>query len=225
MHGKELVPLKRWSESDLVHAARLGNRTAIEYLLLEHMPLQRIVKSLARSLDPRSLAGDELIAAARLGIVEALRRFDPGQGVGFRTYAYYFIRGEMIRALYSQGLQREWNRGRPLPKLVPLSAESDGEGAEKTFEAELLARDSSVGTDPGYSKVDKALSEEAIRGFVAALPTNQREIVRDVFWNEMSHAEAARSRGVSRPAISQALQRAFKRGRRDLADHRECLAA
>lgn len=224
MHGKELVPLKRWPESDLVRAARLGNRTAIEYLLLEHMPLQRMVKSLARSLDPRSCASDELIAAARLGIVEALRRFDPDRGVFFRTYAYCFIRGEIIGALYSQGLQRERNAGRPLPKLVPLSAESDDEGAEKAFEAELLARDSSFGADPGYSRVDKASSEEAVRGFVDALPTSQREIVRDVFWGEMSHAEAARSRGVSRPAVSRALQRTFKRGHRDLKDHRECLA-
>lgn len=224
MHGKERVPLKRWSEGDLVRAAQQGSRAAIEYLLLDYAPLQRMVKARARLLDPRSLASDELTAAARLGILEALQRFDPDRDVGFLTYAYHFIRGEMIRALYCQSLQREWSAGRPKPKLVPLFVESAGE-SEPTVNGEPFERNDNIGVDPGYAKIDRALSEAAVRTFVAALPAGQRDIVRDVFWNERSHAETARRRGVSRPAVSRALRRALDRGRRDLADHLECLAA
>jgi RNA polymerase sigma factor (sigma-70 family) len=225
MHGKELVPLKRWSEQDLVNAARQGSHIAIKYLVVDYGPIQRVVKSLARSLDPCDLAGDELTAAARLGILEALRRFDPNRSVRISTYAYNFIRAEMIKARYSQGQRREWNAGRPRPKLIPLSTESDDEAVGQTFEAELFARDSGFGLDHGYLKVDKEPSMEAVRSFVAALPPGQHAVIRDVFWSGQSHTETARRRGVSRPAVSRTLRRAFERGRRDLADHRECLAA
>lgn len=225
MNGKEIVPLKRWSELDLVGAARQGNCLAIEYLVVSYGPIQGVIKSLARSVDPYDLAGDDLTAAAHLGILEALRRFDPDRGVRFSTYAYNFIRGEMIKARYSQGQRREWTAGRPSPKLVPLSTESDEDPAGQSCEAELIARDASFGLDNSYSTVDKALSMEAVRSFVATLPPGQRAVVRDVFWREQSHTETARRRGVSRPAVSRTLRRTFERGRRDLADHQECLAA
>ena len=225
MDRKELVPLKHWSELDLVDAARQGSHPAMEYLVVSYGPIQGVIKSLARSVDTYGLAGDELAAAARLGILEALRRFDPDRGARFSTYAYNFIRGEMIKAWYSQGRQREWNAGRPTPKLVPLATESDDGAGEQTCEAELFARDSSFGLDHGYSRADKELSAEAVRSFVAALPPGQHAVIHDVFWSGQSHAETARRRGVSRPAVSRTLRRAFERGRRDLADHQECLAA
>jgi RNA polymerase sigma factor (sigma-70 family) len=225
VYGKELIPLKRWSELDLVNAARQESHPAIEYLVVGYGPIQRVIKSLARSVDPYDLAGDELTAAARLGILEALRRFDPDRGVRFITYAYSFIRGEMIKARYSQGRRREWDAGRPSPRLVPLSTESDEEATEQSWEAELYARDSSFGADRGYPWVDKEPSMKAVRSFVAALPPGQHAVIRDVFWGGQSHTETARRLGVSRPAVSRTLRRAFERGRRDLADHRECLAA
>jgi len=208
-----------------VNAAQQGSHLAGEYLVVGYGPIQRLIKSLARSLDPLDLAGDELTAAARLGILEALRRFDPDRSVRFSTYAYNFIRGEMTKARYSQGRRREWNAGRPSPKLVPLSTESDDEITEQTCEAELFARDSSFGLDRGYSGVEKEPSMEAVRAFVATLPPGQHAVIRDVFWGGQSHAETARRRGVSRPAVSRTLRRVFERGHRDLADHRECLAA
>lgn len=225
MHGDKLVPLERWSEEELVSAARQGSQLAIEYLVVGYAPLQRLVKSLARSVDPSNRVKDELIAAAPLGILEALARFDPDRGARFTTYAYSFIRGEMIKARYSQGQRRERSAGRPIPKLVPLSAESGEESEERAFEAELFARDGSFGAEHGYSQIDKESSARAVRSFVSALPSGQRAVVQDVFWSGQSHAETARQRGVSRPAISRTLRRAFERGRRDLADHRECLVA
>ena len=226
MHEKELVPFERRSEEGLVSAARGGNRFAIEYLVGGYGPIQRMVKSLARSVDPNGFARDELTGAARLGILEALRRFSSDKGVRFSTYAFNFIRGEMIKARYPQGHRREWNAGRPTPKLVPLAPESDDESkGQVSYDAELFSRDNSFGIEPGYSKVEKEPSMEAVRSFVAALPSGQRAIVRNVFWDGQSHAETARQRGISRPAVSRTLQRAFERGRRDLADHRECLAA
>jgi RNA polymerase sigma factor (sigma-70 family) len=226
MDGKELVPLRRWSEKDLVAAAQQSSRNVIEHLALDYPPIQGMVMSLARSIDPLGVAREELGGAATLGILEALRGFDPERGVRFTTYAFHFIRGEMIKAAYSQSLRREWNAGRRKSvKLVPLPSPSAEDTTGQAFEAEMLAGDKGFGTDQGYAEVDKKAAEAAVHSFVDALPANQREVVRDVFWGEQSHAEAAQRRGVSRPAISRTLQRALRRGRRDLASQRECLVA
>ena len=39
---------------------------------------------------------DDLISAGNVGMVKAARRYDPNRGVKFTTYAYYWIRKEML---------------------------------------------------------------------------------------------------------------------------------
>ncbi|MBK5218943.1 MAG: sigma-70 family RNA polymerase sigma factor [Thermoleophilia bacterium] len=189
-------------------------------------PTQGIIRSLSRRYDPDGHSREELGAAARLGLIEALRRFEPAREVKFTTYAYIFVRSEVLRSLYSQSQRREWRAGRPRIAVVPLQAMSvDGDESEDVIEGELASRDESFGVETGYAAAEKRPSEEAVRHFVAELPENQRKIVHDVFWDEMSHTEAAECRGITRPAVSRTLHRVFKRGRRELGEHVEVLAA
>ena len=226
MYGKHAVPLISCSERDLVLAAKAGDEVALEGLFETYPPIQRIVRSLSRRYDPEGQVPEELGAAARLGLFEALRGFEPRREIKFTTYAFNFVRGEMLKALYSQGQRREWTAGRPHLKLVPLHATSvDVDDCEDLVEQELAARDEDFGVDPGYAESERMPSEDAVRHFVAGLPENQREIVRDVFWDGMSHTAAANRRGVSRPAVSRTLDRVYKRGRRELLGHLEALAA
>jgi DNA-directed RNA polymerase specialized sigma24 family protein len=60
---------------------------------------------------------------------------------------------------------------------------------------------------------------------VSRLADGQRDIVIDLFWHNKSHAEVARARGVSRPAVSRALARAYCHGRTELAAYQSSLAA
>jgi RNA polymerase sigma factor (sigma-70 family) len=226
MYGKHAVHPDLCSEEELVGAARGGDDLALERLLTSYPPIQRIISSLSRRYDPDGHAREELWAAARLGLVEALRGFEATREVKFTTYAFNFVRGEMLKALYSQGQRREWRAGRPHLKLVPLHATSgDADDCEDLVEQELAARDENFGVDPGYAESEMMPSEDAVRRFVAGLPENQREVVRDVFWDGLSHTAAADRRGVSRPAVSRTLDRVYKRGRRELRGHLEALAA
>ena len=226
MNGMRVVSLEHESEEGLVAAALNGDRRAIEFLTVEHGPIQAMIGTLCRRLGHRQAGSDELHGAARLGVLEALRRFDPGRGVRFRTYAFHFIRGEMLKTLYTAAQQRQRAAGREPVKLVPFARDLPGEDAvEEAAEAELFARDSGYGRDPGYEQVEVQSAAEAVRDFVGALPVHQRELVEDVFWHGRSHSEAARTRGVSRPAVTPALQRVFVRGRRELGDPRRYLAA
>ncbi len=226
MHGKKVVHLEFCSEEELVCAVKDGDQDALEHLLVSFPPIQGIVRSLSRRHDPNGHAAEELSAAARLGLLEALRRFQPSRGAKFTSYAFNFIRSEMLKALYSQSQRRDWAAGRPRIALVPLRSPSlEGNESEDMIEKKLADRDDSFGVEEGYATVERRPSEEAVRLFVAELPENQREIVREVFWEGMSHAEAAQRRGVSRPAVSRTLHRVFRCGERELGGHLEALAA
>ena len=226
MHGKHVVHLERCSEAALVDAAKAGDESAVERLLISFPPIRGIVRSLSRYYDPAGHAGEELEAAARLGLVEALRRFDPDRGVKFTTFAYNFVRGAMLKALYSNAQRRDRAAGRKPVMVVPFAPESEEcETPKAGPEAELAQRENHYGIEPGFGEVERRSSEQAVRDFVALLPPNQRGIVRDVFWHGMSHAEAAQRRGTSRPAVSRTLSRVYRRGERQLCAHLEALAA
>jgi RNA polymerase primary sigma factor len=61
------------------------------------------VPVVARHFMGRGLPRDELVAAGNLGLVEAALRFDPGRNVKFITYADWWIRKAIHRALEQEG--------------------------------------------------------------------------------------------------------------------------
>ena len=69
-------------------------QTAAEYLPW----VGRIVHRLARRLPPE-VAVDDLISAGVVGLMEALRRFDPGRGHNFPTFASSRIKGAVLDEL------------------------------------------------------------------------------------------------------------------------------
>lgn len=72
-----------------------------EQMLLEHLP---IVRYIARSIHerlPQHVELEELIGAGTLGLVDAVRRFNPGKSVQFRSYAQFRVRGAILDSLRS----------------------------------------------------------------------------------------------------------------------------
>jgi RNA polymerase sigma-B factor len=59
--------------------------------------LQPLARSLARRYRTSSVANEDLDQAASLGLVKALRRFDPARGCAFSTFAVPTILGEVRR--------------------------------------------------------------------------------------------------------------------------------
>jgi RNA polymerase sigma factor for flagellar operon FliA len=65
-------------------------------LVVRHAPLvKRIAGHLLQRL-PSSVQADDLIQAGLIGLLEASRNYDPGQGASFETYAGIRIRGAML---------------------------------------------------------------------------------------------------------------------------------
>ena len=64
-----------------------------------HLPLvRRIASQIARGL-PAHVPFDDLVAAGNLGLLHALRRFDPSRGKRFETFAEFRIRGAILDEL------------------------------------------------------------------------------------------------------------------------------
>ncbi len=80
-------------EAALVHSLRAGNRQAGEELA---RAAQRHVLGLALKYRRYGVPVSELVAEGNLGVVQALRKFEPERGVRFVTYASYWVRANML---------------------------------------------------------------------------------------------------------------------------------
>lgn len=75
-----------------------------QYLVEQHLPLVRRQALNLRARLPASVELDDLIQAGTIGLLDAIRRFDPEQGVTLVTFATQRIRGAMLDELRS----RDW---------------------------------------------------------------------------------------------------------------------
>jgi RNA polymerase sigma factor for flagellar operon FliA len=80
-----------------------GNTVTVEMklqrtndLVTLHEPLVKRIAFHLLSRLPPSVQADDLIQAGMIGLIEASRNFDPGQGASFETYAGIRIRGAML---------------------------------------------------------------------------------------------------------------------------------
>ena len=92
-------PLTREQEVTVVRQAREGDEEALNKLVTANL---RFVVSVAKEYSGYGLSMIELISEGNLGLLEAARRFDENRGFKFITYAVWWIRQAMLKALASQ---------------------------------------------------------------------------------------------------------------------------
>lgn len=84
----------------LFHRLQAGDRSAEEELLLENMGL---VRRLATRFPDRGVEYEDLVQIGTVGMLKAIRSFDPLRGTAFSTYAVPLIVGEIRRHLRDSG--------------------------------------------------------------------------------------------------------------------------
>ena len=83
------------AEEELVYSKQLheeGNLDAARKLILPHL---RLVVKIARSYNGYGLQQADLIQEGNIGLMKAVKRFDPQVGVRLVTYAMHWIRAEI----------------------------------------------------------------------------------------------------------------------------------
>src|SRR5690606_31792638 len=86
-------------EKDLVHRVKRGDQSALNPLILGNL---RFVVSIARRYQGKGLSLLELINEGNLGLYKAAKRYDPGRDVKFISYAVWWIRQSIQKALFEQ---------------------------------------------------------------------------------------------------------------------------
>src|SRR5436190_3765208 len=80
-------------------------------LILQYAPLVKYVVGRTAVSLPGLLSSEDILSYGTIGLIQAVDRFDPSQGVKFETYAIRRIRGSIIDAIRSlHPLSRDTNR-------------------------------------------------------------------------------------------------------------------
>ena len=88
--------LTREQEMALARAAQAGDQRATNTLVEANL---RFVIQVARQYQGMGLELEDLIAFGNIGLFEAVERFNPDKGVKFITFAVWYIRAELQKAL------------------------------------------------------------------------------------------------------------------------------
>ena len=102
--------LTREQETLLLAKIRKGSREAMDMLVKSNL---RFVVNIANLYKGQGLEVGELISEGNLGLMEAARRFDPNQKIKFISYAVWWVRQNITRAIAEKG------------RMVRISAEKE----------------------------------------------------------------------------------------------------
>ncbi len=91
--------LTKEQELQLAHRVRSGDPEAFETLVASNLSFVVKVASEYRNL---GLPLEDLLNEGNLGLIEAARRYDPDKGTKFITYAIWWIRKSILKALAEQ---------------------------------------------------------------------------------------------------------------------------
>lgn len=141
--GSQLLTAEE--EKSLARLTRAGDFAARQRMIESNL---RLVVSIARRYQNRGLPLDDLIEEGNLGLIHAIEKFDPERGFRLSTYATWWIRQSVERALMNQSrtvrlpiyVIRELNM--VLRALRQLEQQSGwtGEAPHPGHEAEAVAR-------------------------------------------------------------------------------------
>ncbi|MDR0513487.1 MAG: RNA polymerase sigma factor RpoD/SigA [Treponema sp.] len=177
--------LSREEEVEISNLAAAGNKAAREKLVTANL---RFVIVVARKYQGRGLPLLDLISEGNMGLMRAAKRFDPDKGYRFITYAVYWIRQFISKAIEDKGRMIRLPNG----KLRTLHS-MDKPKADKIrlISREVVSLDEPLGShDPNHTRSDFIVGEYEADGEEKVANALLREQIEEIF-TRISERDAA----------------------------------
>lgn len=207
--------------------------------LIEHyVPFARIIAARVYGLRPdQSSSFDDYLQYARVGLIEAVDRYDSTRNVSFETYSAYRIRGAILNGMGQQSeaaAQRDFWRTRMPDRMQSVIAET-GRVPQRASpqdliditigialglmldEDEIEPIDESAQSNP-YAATELEQLSRTVRALVQALPEREREVIELHYFRQHEFQAIAKRYSLSKGRVSQLHGRALGR-LRDLLEN------
>ncbi|MCD7860864.1 MAG: sigma-70 family RNA polymerase sigma factor [Oscillospiraceae bacterium] len=186
------------SDTELLQRSNDGDEAAADTLILRY---NRLIKSCARSYFLAGGDSEDLQQEGMIGLLTAMREFDPDAGASFRTFAELCIRRRIISAAKSASRMKHspLNSGISLEEILSAENQSRSPFLEQSFdrspEDQVLAREREGNFLSAYSRYLSAFEKEILQHYL----------------NGLSYGEIAKACGCSEKSVDNAVQRIRKK--------------
>ncbi len=114
--------LTREEEDEIARKAVKGNQIAKDRLVSANL---RFVVNVAKKYQNQGLPLDDLISEGNIGLINAIEKYDPDKGYHFISYAVWWIRQSILKAIYekSRMIRLPLNRANELVQIEKVVKE------------------------------------------------------------------------------------------------------
>lgn len=220
-----------------VRRIQAGDREPEEALLRENLPL---VAAIARRYQNCGLSQEDMIQLGSIGLLQALRRFDPERGLCFSTYAVPLIAGEIRRFLRDDGMVKFSRETKSLALQIERFRRERGDvtveelsrllhAPEEDVVAALASRETALSLDAptdedgtdlaaflGSDSADTerdALRRVELRELFSVLSERERQVLFLRYFQDRTQSEVGQRLGLSQVQISRIEKKALLRMR------------
>lgn len=193
----------------------------------------------------RGIEYDDLYSAGCLGLLKAVKAFDPERGVKFSTYAVPVILGEIKRLFRDGGtikvsrslkemsmrlqricadLTQQNGREPTVSELAEITGESESDISEALCAAQPLI--SLTSSDDGEGQLDVPVESPdenitdllALRQIMTSLPDNDRMLLELRYFKNLTQSKTAKILGMTQVQVSRREKKLLTQMRKELLE-------